>query len=417
MFKKQTFKNGIRLITSPLHETQTASLLVLFKVGSRQEAKPIEGVSHFVEHLMFKGTKKRPTTLDLSKELDGIGAEYNAYTGKDVTGYHIKADARHLSLAIDMLSDMLTGSLFRAEEIAKEKGVIVEEINMYEDNPLMLVEQMLEELMFKNGELSHLIAGSVKTVRSLDRAKILRYKKQYYVGANIVIGLSGKFTSKHAREIREKFVFNKGRKSLIQKLRARQKSPRVRVKFKDSEQAQLALGFPAFSHHDRRIFALQLLSVILGGNMSSRLFINVREKRGLAYFVRAWPNLYDDTGSIVIQAGLDKSRLDEAIAVILAELNKLKTDVSQEELSRAKEFIAGKLALEMEDSMALAQWYANLELLGKKLVTPEERLKKIMAVKLSEVKKVAGDLFNLSRANLAVIGPFRDKDRFSKLLK
>ncbi|MFA5020803.1 MAG: pitrilysin family protein [Patescibacteria group bacterium] len=417
MFKRQTLKNGIRLITAPLKETQTASLLVLVKVGSRQEAKPIEGISHFVEHLMFKGTKRRPTTLDLSKELDGIGAEYNAFTGKDVTGYYIKADAKHLSLAIDMLSDMLGESLFRAEEIEKEKGVIVEEINMYEDNPLMQVEGMLEEMIFDGGELSHQIAGSRETVKAASREKIVNYKKKYYAGANIVIGLAGKFNADQLKELKAKFKFNRGVKSKIKKSIVNQKSPRVSLKYKETEQVQMALGLPAFSYHDPRSYALQLLAVILGGNMSSRLFINVREKKGLAYFVRAWPNLYEDAGALVIQAGLDKIRIEEAIVTILGELNGLKAGVTTEELRRAKDFIAGKMALDLEDSMSIAEWYANLELSDRKLVTPQEKLKKIMAVKESDIKKVANDIFDLNRVNLAVIGPFKDDNKFKKLLK
>ncbi len=417
MFKKQILPNGIRLVTAPLKETQTASLLILAKVGSRQETPQIFGLSHFIEHLMFKGTKKRPTTLDLSKELDGIGAEYNAYTGKDLTGYYIKSDSRHLSLAIDMLSDMLTSSKFEAEEIEKEKGVIVEEINMYEDNPLMYVEEMLEELMFEGGQLGHLIAGSRKTVKSATRQSLVKYKNDYYAGANIVIGLAGKFTPRHLAEIKNKFNFNRGKKSAIKKFSFKQSSPRVVVKNKETEQVQLALGFPAFSQSDKRVYALQLMAIILGGNMSSRLFINVREKNGLAYFIRSWPNLYEDAGSFVIQAGLDKARIDFAIGAIIAELKKIKQGITPEELKRAKDFVSGKMALDLEDSMSIAQYYANLELIGKPLMAPEAKLKKIMAVKLPEVVKVANDIFDFKKSNLAVIGPFKDKERFVKLLK
>ncbi len=417
MHKKQTLKNGIRLITSPLKETQTASLLVLTKVGSRQETKPIYGISHFVEHMMFKGTKKRPTTLDLSKELDGIGAEYNAYTGKDVTGYYIKSDSRHLSLAIDMLSDMLINSKFDAEELAKEKGVIVEEINMYEDNPMMFIEEVLEEMVFTGSQLGHQIAGSRETVRAVTRASMMKYKNNFYNGSNLVIALAGKFTDKHVQEIKAKFDIKKGTKSKIIKSVATQKTPQVAVKHKDTEQVQLALGFPAFSQTDKRNYALQLMSVILGGNMSSRLFINIREKNGLCYFIRSWPNLYEDRGAMVIQAGLDKARIDFAIKAIMTELDKLKVGVTEEELKRAKEYIAGKTAIDLEDSMSIAQYYGNLELLGKPLVAPAEKLKKIMAVKASEVKAVAEEIFDFKKANLAVIGPFKDSARFKKLLK
>ncbi len=417
MYKKQTFKNGLRLITSPLKETQTAALLVLFKVGSRQEAPKIYGISHFIEHLMFKGTTRRPTTLDLSKELDGIGAEYNAFTGKDVTGYYIKSDHRHLSLAIDMLSDMLLNSKFDPAEIEKEKGVIVEEINMYEDNPMMFVEEMLEEMLFDGSELGHPIAGSRATVKAATREGIIKYKKNHYNGKNAIIGLAGKFSDKHIKEIKEKFDLPAGRKSVLKKAILKQASPRAAVKYKETEQVQLALGFPAFSALDKRASALNLLSIILGGNMSSRLFINVREKNGLAYFIRSWANLYDDAGSFVIQAGLDKARIDLAIKMILEQLEAIKDGVTDEELHRAKEYVAGKSALDLEDSMSIAQYYAGLELSGKKLITPEEKLKKIMKVTKAEVKKVAEDILEIKRANLAIIGPFKDEKKFKKLLK
>ncbi|MFA5124556.1 MAG: pitrilysin family protein [Patescibacteria group bacterium] len=418
MYKKQTLKNGIRLITAPLHDTQTASLLVLFKVGSRQETPQLRGVSHFIEHMMFKGTDRRPTTLDLSKELDGIGAEYNAFTGKDMTGYYIKSDARHLPLAIDMLSDMVINSKFDAVELEKEKGVIVEEINMYEDNPLMHVEEMLEELVFDGGQLGHLIAGSKKTVRGLDRKKLLAYKRNYYNGANVVIGLAGKFSDKQIKEISAKFSLPGGKKSAIKRSIIKQQKPRIKIKDKATEQVQLALGFPAWSTHDKRVPALNLLAIILGGNMSSRLFINIREQKGLAYFIRSWPNLYEDTGLLVIQAGLDKARLELALEAIILEIKSiLAGGVTAEELNRAKEFVAGKTALDLEDSMSIAQFYVNQELMNKPLMTPEQKLKKIFAVSAKEVQRVAKDIFDFKRVNLALIGPGLNADKLRRLIK
>ncbi len=417
MYKKQTLQNGIRLITAPLKETQTASLLVLVKVGSRQETKSIYGISHFIEHMMFKGTLKRPTTLDLSKELDGIGAEYNAYTGKDVTGYYIKSDARHLSLAIDILSDMLLNSKLEVKELEKEKGVIIEEINMYEDNPMMFVEEILEETIFSGSQLGHQVIGTREIINSLDRVSLVNYRDTFYNGLNIVIALAGKFSDKHIKEIKSKFLIKRGKKSKIKDTILIQKHPKVNIKYKDTEQVHLALGFPSFSQHDKRNYALQLMSVILGGNMSSRLFINIRERNGLCYFIRSWNNLYEDIGATIIQAGLDKSRIDFAIKAIRSELEKISFGVSDEELRRAKEFIAGKLALDLEDSMSIAQYYGNLELINKPLISPKEKLKKIMAVKASEVKSVAQKIFDFNKANLAIIGPFKDEIRFLKLLK
>ena len=416
MYKKQTLKNGIRLITAPLKETQTASLIVMVKVGSRYEIDRDGGLAHFVEHMMFKGTKRRPNTLALSKELDGVGAEYNAFTSKDVTAYFIKADSRHLPLAIDMLSDMLLHSKLEASEIEKEKGVIVEEINMYEDNPLMYVEEMLEEVMFSGNPLGRMIAGSRETVRAVKRTQMAAFKNKYYQGRNVVIGLAGNFLPAQVEEVKKKFSFLAGSKKNFTKIKISQKSPRVKVKFKETEQVQLALGWPAYSYSDERIYPLQLLSVILGGNMSSRLFINVREKNGLAYFVHSGVNVYEDTGSLVIQAGLDKTRMDLAIKTILAETEKIKHAISAVELKRAKDFVSGKVALDLEDSLSIARWYASQETMTGKTMTPQEKLARLGKVTIKEIQQVAKEIFDKKRLSLAIVGPFKDEKKFRKLI-
>ena len=418
MYKKTILKNKVRLITAPLKETQTANLLVLVKVGSRQENKKNNGASHFIEHLMFKGTKKRPTTLDLSKALDGVGAEFNAFTGKDFTGYYVKSDTKHLSLSIDVLSDMLLNSKFDPKEISREKGVIVEEINMYEDNPLMYVDDLLEREMYDGHPLGFSIAGSRETVRELSSKDLVSYKNKFYYGGNIVICLAGNFTDKHLKEIEQKFKFkNTAKKSAISKISIKQTKPRVGIMFKETEQSQIALGFPAFSYTDKRLHALQLLSIILGGNMSSRLFLSVRERNGLAYFVRSSLSVYEETGALVIQSGLDKSRVESAIKLIVAELSKIKKGVTNEELTRAKEYLFGKTALNLEDTSHVAQWYAQQELMTGKMTTPEQKNEIIRKITKEEVKKVAEQVINFNRASLAVIGPFKDKSKFEKIFK
>ncbi|MEK7167957.1 MAG: pitrilysin family protein [Patescibacteria group bacterium] len=410
-------KNQIRLLTASLPQSQTANILVMFKVGSRYESNKFHGASHFVEHLMFKGTKKRPDTLSLSKVLDGVGAEFNAFTNRDYTGYYIKADAKNLSLAIDVLSDMLLNSKFEAKEIEKEKGVIVEEINMYEDNPLMYVEELLEQAMFTDNPLSHSVAGDRKSVRAFSRKDLAGYRDSFYTGKNTVISLAGKFDKDHLKEISSKFSFVSGKGiNKFKRIKLKQKSPRVVIKYKDTEQTQLALGLPAYSYLNPKAYALQLLSVILGGNMSSRLFLNVREKRGLAYFVRSWPNFYEDCGNLIIQSGLDKSRIEEAIKVILAELLKLKKGVRTDELKRAKDYLVGRAKIDLEDTESLAQWYASQELFTRKVLTPEEKYKKIMAVSLKEVDAVAKEVVDLKKTTLALIGPFKEEKRFKKII-
>lgn len=417
MYQKLILKNNLRLIIAPLKETQTATLLVLIRAGSRYESGQIGGASHFIEHLFFKGTKKRSNTLAIAKELDGVGAEFNAFTAKDATGYYIKADSRHLHLAIDVLADMLLNSKFEEKEIKKEKGVIIEEINMYEDNPLMYVENMLEQIMFRGNSLGRLISGSRKTVKAISREQLLAYKDKLYQSSNAVIGLAGRFQDQDIKMIERQFKFKAAKnKNQFQPIKISQKNPRVELRFKETEQTQIALGLPAYSYFHPGIYALEVLNIILGGNMSSRLFLKVRERAGLAYFIRSGLNIYEDIGGLIIQAGLDKIRIEKAINLILAELAKIRQGVSQAELKRAKEYLAGRIALNLEDSANLAQWYVQQELLLNKILTPEAKIKKIMAVSLAEIKQVAQAVINFKKINLAVIGPFKEEKKFAHLL-
>lgn len=418
MYKKTTLPNKIRLITTPLKDTQTVNLLVLIKVGSRNEDAKINGAAHFIEHLMFKGTKNRPTTLDLSKELDGVGAEFNAFTGKDYTGYYIKTDSKNLSLAIDILSDMLLNSRLDKQAVEKEKGVIMEEINMYEDNPLMHIDDLMETTMFDGHPLGRSTLGTKKSLRGISREELVDFKNKFYNGNGIVIALSGNFTSSHIKEIEDKFTFFASSEKIdLDIIEINQKKPRVSLKFKETEQTQIALGFPAYAYSDDRRHALQLLSIILGGNMSSRLFLEVRERNGLAYFIRSSFDAYEDTGVFMIQAGLDKTRIEPAINLIVSELKKIIEGVTSEELNRAKEYVYGKTALSLEDTSHISHWYAQQELMVGQISTPEEKNKKIAAVTMDDVLAVAKDIINLNKASLAIIGPFKSEDKFKKLLK
>lgn len=416
MHTRKVLRNNVRLITSPLQETQTANLLVLIKAGSRYETEKLNGASHFVEHMMFKGTAKRPTVFDLSKELDGVGAEYNAFTSKDYTAYYIKVDTRHLSLAIDMLSDMLLNSKIEQDEVEKEKNVIIEEINMYEDNPLMSVDEMFEQIIFENNPLSRTIAGTRDTVRGLNNQELLDYKRKLYNGKNIVISLAGNYQDKHLQEIEERFGFDAGEKfNVFEGIKIAQDTPRTIIKFKDTEQAQLMLGFPSYPYGHPKIHALQLLSVVLGGYMSSRLFLRIREQEGLAYSIHSGISNYEDTGSFHIQAGLDKLRIEPAIKLIREELSKFK-EIREEELQRAKDHIAGKMAIDLEDTAAISIWYGVQELMTGQVLESREKIEKIMAVTLQDILYTGEEIINFNRSNLAIIGPFKEEDKFKRLL-
>ncbi len=417
MFKEITFKNKAKLLLIPFKDTKAVTVLFLFGVGSRNESLEINGASHFIEHLMFKGTKKRPTTLDISRALDRVGAEFNAMTSKDYTGYYIKINYENIDLAVDILSDMLLNSKFDAKEINRERGVIVEEINMYHDNPLMFIESIFEEVVYEGNTLGWEIAGPEEVIKNITRQQLLDYKSSFYRADNVVIAVAGKIDGRVRRLIEQKFIdkleHSKAPIKTFSPFVDTQLEPRLKLHFRDTKQVQLALGFPSFGYEDPRIYALHLLSIILGGNMSSRLFISVRERRGLAYFVRCYPNYYQDTGNLFIQSGLDTSRIDEALSVIIAELKKVKAKgVTAKELHDAKEFLRGKVILSLEDSSALAEYFAKQRLLTGRILTPEQKMKKYDEVTLSDIKKLAQNIFQKQKLNLAIIGPFKDEKRF-----
>lgn len=420
-FSKKTFSNGVRLITAPLPSSETATIIVMFATGSRYETEEINGMSHFLEHMFFKGTQKRPTSLDITKELDGLGAEFNAFTSKDHTAYYIKVAHQHLPVAIDVVSDMLLNSKFDAEELEKEKGVIVEEINMYEDNPLMYIHDIFEEEMYKGDKLGWLIAGSRETVRATTQESMVNYKNTHYRGDNTVVVVAGKLPTDIEAQVEQAFAPLEGEAKEnafgYERYALEQTEPRLRVMYRKAEQAQIGLGFPGYAYGHKDLAAAKVLATILGGNMSSRLFMEVREARGLAYMVRAGTSEYQDIGNFMVQAGLEKSRIGEAIEVIKEQLQDLKDNaIDENELQRAKDYMKGKTSIALEDSSSLAQWYARKESLENTLETPEDRFAKIDAVTVEDVQRVANELFDFNKLTLAVIGPYEDDSELKKLI-
>lgn len=442
MYQLLRFSSGLKLITAPVSGTEAVTVLILLPVGSRYENKNLNGVSHFIEHMMFKGTKKRPSNLAIAKELDAIGAEYNAFTGKDLTGYWVKLDKNYLEIGLEILADIFFNSLFDKDEFEREKGVILEEIKMYEDNPLFYIETLFEQTLYGEHPLGWPIAGEMKNIKKLSHAELLDFKNKYYqvnrtlitVAGNIKAGIIKKlvakffkstanyksntsFTPKQARYgagiqiTNKKFGFQKF-------LKRKQENLNFKILTKDVQQVQLALGFPAYSYFHPKLEALILLSIILGGNMSSRLFTEVRVKRGLAYFIKADLSVYQDAGDFVIRAGLDKDKTEEAIKVILDELKKIRDKgVSSEELNRAKTFCEGKLSLELEDSASLASWYGKRLLLTGKILTPEQRLAKIKKVRVSDIQAVVREIIQSKSINLALIGPSLSRSSILSVLR
>jgi len=419
--QKYILNNGTRVVLAPQKNTKAVSVLVLFGVGSRYESDDIAGISHFLEHMMFKGTHRRPNTLALSKELDQVGAQYNAFTAKDQTGYWIKVNSEYLDLALDMLSDMLQNSKFESEELEREKGTIIEEINMYEDTPKRRVGEILESIVFKGNTLGRDIAGSKKTVKGITQEKMLCYLKKHYTPKNCVISVAGDIKTDVAKKNIKKYFGIIGlvnKKNQFRKFISFQKIQQLKLHYKKTEQVHLAFGFTGPKLTDKRLLHSQILALILGGFMSSRLFINIRERQGLCYYIHSDYEAVQDTGIFSIAAGLDKNRIYEAINLILEEVRKIKNQgISLEELNKAQEFLKGHLILEMEDSSSVAEWYGRQELLVGKIKTPEEKIKEVMAVTKAQVEAIARDIFQTKKINLALIGPYKDEGKFKKFLR
>ncbi len=416
MYTEYSLPNKTRVILIPQEGTMSLTTQVMFPVGSRFETDKMSGVSHYIEHLMFKGTEKRKNTLTLTREIDRLGAEYNAFTGKEYTGYYIKADTSHAHTAIDILSDMLFHSKFDPKEMEREKTVICEEIKMYRDNPLMSIDNVFEEVMFAGCPMGRDIAGTEKHVLGYDRSDVLAYKEKYYQPDNMVIVLAGNIDERVCGWVEQYFggVKSSGKTSRVKKeaqFGLVTKSNRLKVVQKSVDQTQLMLGFPAFDYNDDRNAASAVLHTILGGSMCSRLFIQVRERRGLAYMIRSRRETYSDIGYSYVRAGLDPKNLNKAIAVIQDEIQKIvDKGVTPQELRDAKSHSRGALALALEDSSFRANWFAQESLFAKKIETPQEVSKKLDEVSNEEIKKVAKIIFKMNQMRVAVIGPMGEKE-------
>ncbi len=420
MYQKHQLKNGIKVITAPMKGTKTVTVLVLVGTGSKNETKENNGISHFLEHMFLKGTKKRPTTLDISKELDKVGGAYNAFTGKEVTGYWAKVDGQHLDVALDVLSDIFINSQFSPGKIKKEKGTIIEEINMYLDAPMRFIPDLFEQLLYQNQSIGRKILGTKNNVENFKRKDFINYYQNYYTGENTVVVVAGdvknddiyKKVSKYFRAVR------RSKPSERSKSYDKQNKPALKLQYKKTVQAHLCLGVRGYNSSHKDKYTLDVLSVILGGNMSSRLSVEIIEKKGMAYFIYTGSENYQDVGYLVAHSGLNSNRLEEAIKIILREYKKLtKTKVGDEELKRAKDYIKGKSLIALESSDAVASFVGHQEIDTGKILTIQEKFAKLEAVTADDLLRVARDIFVNEKLNLALIGPFKDKGRFERILR
>lgn len=410
----------MRIILVPQPQSLATTVLILVEAGSKYETKEINGISHFLEHMCFKGTAKRPKAIDITSELDAIGAQYNAFTSMEYTGYYAKARPKHFDEILDIISDIYLNQVFDPAEIDKERGVIIEEINMYEDLPMRRVQEFFTTLLYGDQPAGWDIAGKKEVIKKLTRGNFLKYKDEHYLPQASLVVVAGNFDEKEiARKIENAFApLKSGQKTIKIKTKEEQEKPEVLVKHKKTDQTHLVLGVRAYDLFDARKYALQVLAETLGGGMSSRLFQKIREEMGAAYHVRAETDLYTDHGYLAAFAGIDNSKTDAVIKTILEEFAKIgETPMSEKELARTKEHLIGNLVLGLETSDQLAGFYGSQEILTGKLISPEKLIEKIKAVKTEEITAVAKDIFQNRKLNLAVIGPFEDKSEFEKILK
>jgi len=425
-FKKTTLSNGLRIITIPMADNPAVTVLVMVEAGSKYEDKAANGISHFLEHMIFKGTPTRPKAIDISRELDSIGAQYNAFTSQEYTGYYAKADARHLDICLDVVFDMYCHPLFDAGEIAKEKGVIVEEIRMYQDMPQRHIQDLFMELLYGDQPAGWNIAGTEATVKSFSREDFLKYRGEHYVASATTVVVAGNVGSNEKsliEKIEKKFSdISKGKKHGKIVVKEIQKEPAILAKFKETDQTHLVLGVRSFSIIDPRTPVLRLLATILGGGMSSRLFQKLRDEMGVGYYVRAENDTYTDHGIFAVSTGVDNARVDEVVRAIISELKKFTTDtpadkaIPAKELRKAKDYLIGSMMLSLETSDARAEFCSYQEILKKNIQSPAEVAEEIEKVTAEEICAVARDIFTDERVNLAVIGRYKDGEHFRSIL-
>ncbi len=419
-YEKKIFKNGLRAIVAPMENTETAMLLVLVATGSRYEDKNTSGISHFLEHLFFKGTKTRPNPGQIHSALDKIGAVHNAFTSKEFTGFWVKSAAADFDIGLDIVSDILFEPIFKKEEIEKERGVIFQEKNMIEDAPQARAAEILENILYSDSPLGWDIIGNNDSLKKIQREQIIKYLKDHYVSSNAVVVAAGNINiNKTFSKLEKAFrPMPKGKIKSIKKAGDFQNNFQIKLVEKKTDQMHLALGLRAYNMFDEKKYALNLLSTILGGNASSRLFMEIREKLGLAYYVGSGGEQYTDVGYLGIRAGVPHDSLEKVLAKIAEIIKKLRQKgISEKELKDAKSFTRGRFALSLESSDEVAEFLAEQELMLKKILQPAEILKKIEKVSRNDILRAGADIFNPAKINLVAIGQHQDIKKKEQLYK
>ncbi len=421
-YEKVTLKNGVRVITNTMPHTKSASTIFYYGVGSRFEPERIAGISHFIEHMVFKGTPKRRTAKDISEAIEGVGGVLNASTGRETTNYWAKVASTHFPLAFDVLSDMLLNAAFDQNEIEKERKVIIEELHATLDSPPELVNEIINEVIWGKTPVGRDIGGNDETVGRINREDLLGYMHKFYLPSDMVVSVAGNVSHedvvKRVEETLGKLPSGeRPRPTPAQFLNGGE--PRVQIHNKETEQANLCLAVPALNYSDPRRYILSMLDSILGSGMSSRLFQQIREEQGLAYTVESYSSQLSDSGAWIVYSGVDPDRIDDTITAIIGEMDKVRQErVPETELTKVKEYNKGRMLLSLENTQAVASWAGGQELLLGRILTVEEVVENIEAVTSQQVQEMAQELFQPAKLRLAVVGPYENQeDRFKALLK
>ncbi|MCR4327987.1 MAG: insulinase family protein [Patescibacteria group bacterium] len=418
--KKFTLPNGIRVILAPQAQSVAATALILVEAGSEYEKKNVNGISHFLEHLVFKGTVKRPHAGMIAEELDALGAEFNAFTGQEYTGYWAKAEYRKLPHIFELISDLYLNPIFNPQEIEKERGVVIEEINMYEDTPMRRVQELFSSAMYGDQPAGWDIAGRKEVIKRLGREDFIEYRSAHYVPEATVVVVAGNFNlKKMTNEVKKAFgSIQSALKVKKPKTKTGRPASRVVTKFKESDQSHLIIGVPAYTVFDRRRHALEVLGNVIGGGMSSRLFRKIREELGAAYYIRAGAELFADHGHFAVSVGADHAKVPTVVRAILDELQRACDEpIPIKELSKAKDHLIGGLLIGLETSDEVASFYGGQEIITRKLESTEEIVRNVKKVTAGDIQRVAKNLFRPELVCLSAIGPYRGSGSFAKLLR
>jgi predicted Zn-dependent peptidase len=418
-FKRHILPNGMRVITIHMKDTPTVTVLTMVETGSKYETKDKNGISHFLEHMCFKGTPTRPTAFHISKELDSIGSHYNAFTSEEYTGYYAKAAPKHVSKLIDVVADIYLNQTFDEKEIEKEKGVIVEEINMYKDLPHRHVQELFTALLYGDQPAGWGIAGTKETVTRMKREDFIKYRNEHYVAEATTVIIAGNFDEKKAlKEIKERFsAIPKNKKSKKLRVIESQSAPKVLVEERKTDQAHLVVGVRGFPINHKDNPTVRMMNAVLGAGMSSRLFQKLREEMGVGYYVRSSYDTYTDHGVFSVSIGADIKRVPEVVKAILVELKRFTTElVSKEELEKTQEYLIGTMLLGLESSDSIAEFCGYQEVLRKEIRTPADIIKEIRGVTPQKIRQLAKKIFVEKNLNLALVGPISNPEELKKLL-